>query len=206
MTPLNLTTTASHKFSIERTGIRFHAELTFDEWNAIGQQLAPVAKSIGFIVGDWLNYGRARFGEKYVEAIKLTGLARETLKVYSHVARSINSLSRNNELDWTHHKVVAKIKDPEEQRRWLDLAASDRMSVKRLRKSINAGRHLTPEEANQDDAPADRGQVTYLASLNELRRWWKRETDKAPVHQWDPARREGLKDDFRFVVEIYEAL
>ena len=57
------------KFSITPTGIEFHQELSFDEWNALGQKLAPVGKSIGFIIGDWINYGAKRYGEKYEEAL-----------------------------------------------------------------------------------------------------------------------------------------
>jgi hypothetical protein len=205
MTSLALASVSS-KITIDPTGIQFHEELSFDEWNTIGQNLVPVAKSIGFIVGDWLNYGAARYGEKYTEATGSTGLAYETLKMYAHVARCVERLSRNHNLDWTHHKAVAKIKDPDEQRRWLQLADTDSMSVKRLRKSISAGRHLSREEASQDNDPADRGQVTYLSILNELRRWLKRETDKAPVHKWDDERRSALKDDFSFVVDFVESL
>jgi hypothetical protein len=78
------------------------------------------------------------------------------------------------------------------------------LSVRRLRKSINFGRLATEEEVQGD--PADRGYVTYLALLNRLRRWWKRETGKAPVDDWDDERREVLKRDFKFVAEIYETL
>ncbi len=197
---------SSRKFSIDRTGIRFRGELTFDEWEAIGREITPMAKAVGFIIGDWMNYGMSRYGDKYGEAMKSTGLAYETLKTSSYVARSVELSLRNPNLDWHHHKAVAKIKDPDEQRRWLQLAWDDRMSVKRLRKSINAGRALTPDEANRDNDPPDRGQVTYLSILNELRRWWKREIDKAPVGKWDKQRRAALKEDFRFVVDIYEAL
>ncbi len=203
---LSLASLAEVKYSITSTGIQFHEELTFDEWNAVGERIAPVARTFGFVVGDWINYGMNRYGDKYAEAMVATKLAYETLAVYSHVARCVQSLLRNKNLDFHHHKVVAKIKDPEEQRRWLELAESDCMSVKRLRKSINAGRALSPDEANQDNDPSDRGHVTYLSSLNEIRRWWKRETDKAPVRKWDKERRSGLKEDFRFVVDIYEAL
>jgi hypothetical protein len=205
MTSLALASVSS-KVTIDPTGIQFHEELSFDEWNAIGQNLVPVAKSIGFIVGDWLNYGAARYGEKYTAATIATGLAYETLKMYSHVARCVERLSRNHNLDWTHHKVVAKIKDADEQRRWLKLADQDGMSVKRLRKSINAGRRLSPEESSHDDDPTDRGQATYLSMLNDLRRWIKREIEKAPVKKWDAERRDALKDDFRFLVDFYDSL
>ena len=194
----------SQNFSIDPTGIEFHGELSFEEWSDIGDKVVPLAKSIGFVVGDWINYGEIRYGEKYVEALRDTKMTLETLKQFSYVARNIEKCRRLHVLDWSHHQAVAKIKDPEEQARWLSVAEKERMSVRRLRKSISAGRPLDADEIKED--PADRGYVTYLALLNRLRRWWKRETGKAPVEEWDEERREVLKRDFKLVQEIYESL
>ncbi|MFN4944500.1 MAG: hypothetical protein ACK5G9_12010, partial [Akkermansiaceae bacterium] len=107
-------------------------------------------------------------------------------------------------LTFNHHYTVAKLKDGEEQKHWLDQAAKHDLGVDRLRKSINFGRIATEEEVQGD--PADRGYVTYLALLNRIRRWWARETQKAPVEEWDDDRREGLKKDFKLILDIYEAL
>jgi hypothetical protein len=194
----------SPKFSVDPTGIEFHEELSFDEWSNIGAKVVPMAKTIGFVVGDWINYGESRYGEKYVEALRETKMTLETLKQFSYVARNIEKCRRLHVLDWSHHQVVAKIKNPDEQSRWLGIAENDRMSVRRLRRSINAGRPLDAEEIKDD--PADRGYVTYLALLNRIRRWWAREIGKAPVEEWDEDRREGLKKDFKLILDIYNAL
>ena len=204
MNTLDTLAIADPKFSITLTGIAFHEDLTFDEWDALGKKLAPVGKSIGFIIGDWINYGEKRYGEKYTDAIKRSGLTMETLKLYSHVARRIEMLNRSNVLDFTHHIVAARLKDPDQQQHWLKIAEEEKMSVRRLKKSLNAGRIVTPEEMKED--PADRGYVTYLALLNRIRRWWARETGKAPVEEWDEDRRQGLKKDFKLILDIYEAL
>lgn len=192
------------KFSITPTGIEFHQELSFEEWNTLGQKLAPIGRSIGFIIGDWINYGDKRYGEKYQEALAKTGLSYQTLMNYAHVARRVEIYLRKENLDWSQHATVAKLKTDEEKRHWLDMAEKHDLSVRRLRKSINFGRLATEEEVEGD--PADRGYVTYLALLNRLRRWWKRETTKAPVDEWDEERREVLKRDFKLVLEIYESL
>lgn len=204
MNTLPILAIKSRKFTITRTGLDIRGELTFDEWQALGNELAPVAKSIAFIIGDWINYGQTRYGEKYDEAIRTTGLSYETLAVYSHVARRIEFLSRNKNLDFTHHKVVAKCKDPQEQRKWLDTAEKEKLSVARLRKSINFGRLATEQEMEQD--PADRGVVTHLALINRLIRWWKQTTADDPVDKWDPEQRENVKQDFKLILDIYEAL
>lgn len=192
------------KFSITPTGIEFHQELSFDEWDALGTKLGPLGRSIGFIIGDWINFGDGRYGEKYEEALARTGIPYQTLANYSYVARRVEFSCRQENLGFEHHAVVAKLKTEEEKRHWLDMAEKHDLSVRRLRKSINFGRLATEEEVQGD--PTDRGYVTYLALLNRLRRWWKRETGKAPVDEWDEERREGLKKDFKLILEIYEAL
>ncbi len=192
------------KFSITPTGIRFNEELTFEEWDALGQKLAPIGKSIGFIIGDWINYGEGRYGGKYEEALERSGMAYQTLRNYAYVARRVEMSLRKDNLDLHHHLVVAKLKTPDEKQYWLDMAEKHKLGIRRLRKSINFGRLATEKEVQGD--PADRGYVTYLALLNRIRRWWARETQKAPVEEWDEERREGLKKDFKLILDIYEAL
>ncbi len=111
---------------------------------------------------------------------------------------------RQEKLGFEHHAVVAKLKDPDEQQHWLKMAVKHKLGKRRLQKSINYGRLATEKEVQGD--PADRGYVTYLALLNRIRRWWARETGKAPVEEWDEERREGLKKDFRLILDIYDAL
>ena len=204
MKALPLLAIKSKKYTISRSGLDIQAELTFDEWQALGNELTPIASAIGFIVGDWINYGETRYGEKYHEALRMTGLSYATLTDYSYVARRIDFSFRNENLDFTHHKVVAKVKDPEAQRKWLDTAEKQKLSVARLRKSMNFGRLATEEEMEQD--PADRGVVTHLALINRLIRWWKQTTENDPVSKWDPEQRANVKEDFKLVVDIYEAL
>jgi len=191
------------KFSITPTGIQFHQDLSYSEWDELGQKLSPIGKSIGFIIGDWINYGQKNYGEKYDEALARTGIAYQTLRNYAYVASRVSLSCRQDNLGFEHHAVVAKLK-PDEQEHWLEMTKEHNLSVRRLRKSINFGRLATEDEVQGD--PADRGYVTYLALLNRLRRWWKRETSKAPVDEWDEDRREGLKKDFKLVLDIYEAL
>ena len=192
------------KFAITPTGIQFHQDLSYEEWDDLGQKLAPIGKSIGFILGDWINYGSQKnYGEKYDEAIARTGIDYGYLRNMAYVARKVDLSCRRDYLAFEHHAVVAKLK-PDEQSHWLDMTKQHKLTVRRLRKSINFGRLATEEEVQGD--PADRGHVTYLALLNRIRRWWKRETGKAPVEEWDDDRREGLKKDFKLVLDIYEAL
>ena len=201
---MNMLAIHDPKFSITPTGIQFNEDLSFDEWDALGQKLAPVGKSIGFIIGDWINYGEGRYGEKYDDALGRTGLAYQTLMNYSYVARKVEISLRKENLDLHHHLVVAKLKTSEEKEFWLDMAQKHKLGIRRLRKSINFGRLATEEEVQGD--PADKGVITHLALINRLIRWWKQTTADDPVDQWDEEQRENVKRDFKLVLDIYEAL
>jgi hypothetical protein len=201
---MNTLAISDPKFAITPTGIEFNEELSFEEWDALGQKLAPIGKSIGFIIGDWINYGEKRWGDKYEEALQRTGMAYQTLRHYAHVARRVQLFCRQNKLGFEHHAAVAKIKDPEEQQHWLEMAVQHKLGKRRLQKSINFGRLATEQEVAGD--PHDKPHTTYLSLLNKIRRWWQDQTEKAPVDEWDEERRQALKDDFEFVKDIYEAL
>jgi hypothetical protein len=201
---MNTLATPNSKFTLTPTGIEFHEELNFDEWKLLGIELGKADNAVAFMIGDWINYGEGRYGERINEAIKLTGLTRQTIWEYAYVTRRIQPFARAKDLDYSIHRTVAKLKTPEEQKHWLDIAEEHDLSVRRLRKSINFGRLATEEEVQGD--PADRGYVTYLALLNRIRRWWARETQKAPVDEWDEDRRQGLKKDFKLILDIYESL
>jgi hypothetical protein len=201
---MNMLSIHDPKISITPTGIQFNEELSFDEWDALGQKLAPIARSIGFILGDWINYGEERYGAKYDEALKRTGLTYSTLSEYSYVARRVEFCARAQNLDYSIHRIVAKLKDPDEQKHWLAIAEEHNLSVRRLRKSINFGRLATEEEVQGD--PADKGVITHLALINRLIRWWKQTTADDPVDQWDEEQRENVKKDFKLILDIYEAL
>jgi hypothetical protein len=100
--------------------------------------------------------------------------------------------------------VVAKIKSPEEQCKWLTIAEKEEMSVRRLRRSVAEKRVVSVKEMREN--PADKGTVTYMTWLNKLIHWWNRRTDGETVSEWDPVDRARLKRDLEPIARIYEQL
>ena len=198
------------KFSITDQGIDFTGDLSREEWDDLGVKVARVGKSIGFIVGDWFNYGNhkwggdGREGGMYADAIALTGFDYGTLSNFANVAKRIQFPLRNGNLDYSHHAVVAKLKSPEEQKHWLTAAEKHDLSVRRLRMSVNSGRIVSIDEMNGD--PDDRGMPTYMTWLNKLLHWWTNRTKEDPIEQWDVLDRQRLKRDLEPWVRIYERL
>lgn len=212
---MNELTITGNKFDITDLGIKFTGDLTRKEWNELGVKVARVGKSIGFIIGDWLNYGHGHWGDKeednhrpegsmYAEVIALTGFDYGTLRNFAYVASRVQLSWRHDKLSFEHHAVVAKIKSPDDQKEWLANAVKHNMSTRRLRKSLNLGRVATLEDLEQD--PNDRGKVTYMLFINRLCQWWRRETDKEDIEDWEPERKRLLKRDLQPIAEIYAKL
>jgi len=185
------------KFTVTATGIEFFGDLSLAEWNDLGSRLAPIAKSIALMLGDWVNYGKKAYGHKYKEAARVTGLAEKTLRNYAYVARNVGHSLRDPSLGQEHHAAVAPL-EPHLQKHWLGLAKEHNPSIPRLRKSIQAGRLVTEEE--MEDAKA--GQTNHVKLINRLVCWLTSETCKAPVEEWDADRREAIKRDFQPLLEI----
>lgn len=214
---MSLALPSHSNIQISPTGLDVLAPLTFEEWSQVASSLGNAARGIAFVIGDWLVYGEANFRkgpaasrvatDAYDAAIQTTGLDRSTLHNYAYVARRVARSRRNDALAWEHHKVVAKL-PVAEQRRWLALAAPKKnqraLSTMRLRKSIIAGRVLTPEEMVAD--PADRGIKNHIPHINRLCAWWSDMKDSKWPQRATAQQVEALLRDFKWVVKIQDEL
>jgi hypothetical protein len=90
-------------------------------------------------IGDWLLYGSARWGERYVEASRVTGYDPKSLRNMRYVSSRFDMSLRRDHLAWSHHALLAGL-DPDAQGYWLDRASSDRLSVEDLRLELRAAR------------------------------------------------------------------
>ena len=207
------------KVSISPVGMQISSELSFEEWSELATSIGQAARSIGFIIGDWLVYGQSLFGtegfaEKRVDAasyqlaINATGLDLSTLQNYAYVSRNIPFSLRTERLSWEHHRIVAKLPEVEQQE-WIDAClaeedAGQRMSTRRLRKSLNLGRIATQKDLEPDDS--DKGIENHIPFVNRLVVWWKRmQTDRFLAEASDE-QRAAIKRDLEPVITIYNQL
>jgi hypothetical protein len=102
------------------------------EWVRAGQRLGSLTRCSQWWLGDWVRYGTTRWGEKYKEAARITGYDVKTLRNIVYVAEQVEVSRRRDNLTWSHHAEVCAL-GSEEQDKWLDLAASQRMTVADLR-------------------------------------------------------------------------
>jgi hypothetical protein len=122
---------------LPRVGLQFPRQLPFEAWLGVGAQLAAVAGSSAWCLGDWLIYGQAAYGGRYRDAIGRTGLDYQTLRNYAWVAGRFELSRRRDTLSFGHHAEVAALPGPE-QDFWLRKAEEFRWSTMRLRHEVRA--------------------------------------------------------------------
>ena len=209
----------SDKVTVTDVGLEFHQSLTDDEWTHLGRKLGRVVKASMFMVGDWLIHREEELGggkrggggkgrpegieERYQLARQITGLDIDTLVRAATVCRQIPANTRRRGLAFEHHKVVAKLSEPDRER-WLGLAEKHQMGKRRLARSIEAGRVLKPQELEPD--PNDKPIETFCVWVNRICGLYRRLLDAGYIAEASLEKKEAMRRDLLPVLKIYEEL
>lgn len=121
--------------SVTPTSYAPPSDLSFETWCSIVERLLPASQALQWWAGDLLLYGAHHYRGALLEVVKLTGLSRDTILDYVRIAREVKY--RRADVSYSHHRVVATL-SPEDQRKWLDKAAEQKLSVKDLKALIGA--------------------------------------------------------------------
>lgn len=132
-------------------------EMSWEQWESAGAQLQRMGRAWQFWFGDWVTWGEAHYGEKYVQAIDITGLDYQTVANVVSVAKRVPPERRRSSLSWSHHEVVASL-PPAEQDKWLDEAEQEGMTRNRLRSRLQG----TSKDAPDPDAQLA---ATHIGSI-----------------------------------------
>lgn len=92
-------------------GLQLPEDISFDDWLTVGQRLRSVERSMMWCIGDWINFGERKWGEKYKQAITLTGYDYKTLCDASWVSRAFELSRRRDNLSWSHHRDAAALSE-----------------------------------------------------------------------------------------------
>jgi hypothetical protein len=110
-------------------------DIDFDEWARHGHRLGTAGRGASWWIGDWLNYGDAKYGEHYARASEITGYEVQSLMNMAYVASHFEISRRRETVSWSHHAELAPL-SPEEQEAWLDRVEDARISVRDLRHEL----------------------------------------------------------------------
>lgn len=121
---------------VSDVGITFSADIDFDQWYRLMMMLQRLETAFQFGIGDVLNYGSIKYGEKYSQAMSATGYAYQSLANWAWVSKSVPIENRMSGLSWTHHRIVASL-PVTEQAGALAMALANDMSVGQFKDEIN---------------------------------------------------------------------
>lgn len=199
--------------------------LSLTEWRDIGRQFATAMRTVAFVIGDWLVYGEGRDGQMtlfadipesdrvskqhFHDAMRQTGLDITTLQHYAYVARHVPRSLRNEHVSWEYHRKVAKLRDDDEKRRWLALAAEmfldgNPLTLLRFSRSIQAGRLMSAKELEAERA--DRGTENIHPYVNRIQAFFGRLRDSGWLRTAGEHKRAALKRDLQPIIDIYNQL
>lgn len=123
-------------------------------WVKVGHKLGSMTRCSRWWLGDWIRFGITRWGEKYKEAARITGYDIKTLRNIAYVAEHVEVSRRRDTLSWSHHAEVCAL-GPEEQNRWLDLVATQGLSIADLRTELRGARRAKGESATRPEREAE---------------------------------------------------
>lgn len=125
--------------SVGTTGWNPPEDLDLPQWAALGRRFGQIARGVQWWIGDWLRYGSLRWGERYVQASRITGYDQGSLRNMASLSSEFEVSRRRDGLTWSHHAVVAGL-ELRDQDAWLDRAELLRLSVADFRVELRAGR------------------------------------------------------------------
>jgi hypothetical protein len=134
--------------------------LDLEEWIRLGMRLGSIGRGAAWWIGDWVNYGNAKFGEKYSRAARVTGYDVQSLMNMAYVSSRFQVSRRREMLSWSHHAEVAAL-STQEQERWLDLAERERLSVHGLRDRLRVARTQAQSALDNPQPQPDRDEADH---------------------------------------------
>lgn len=115
---------------ITETGLDILREPSQSEWVEVGSQLASNARSLQWLIGDWVIAGES---SGYLprgtldDACEKFGLPYSTVATAASVSRHIESSRRRELLSWGHHRQVIGRDDADELLEWcISVGASEK--------------------------------------------------------------------------------
>jgi hypothetical protein len=136
--------------ALTRTSWLPRNDIGLSDWVDHGRRLGVIGRCVGWWIGDWLRYGNVKFGERYAWASRITGYDAQTLMNMVWVASAYDVSERRPNLSFSHHAELAALPAGERDR-WLDLAETNRLSVRCLREELRRARRL--------EAAAEKGEA-----------------------------------------------
>jgi hypothetical protein len=150
-------TRSANPSELTRVGWTPSENLGLAEWSAVGRRFGEIGRCSQWWLGDWINYGNTKFGERYSRAMKLTGYDVQSLMNMVYVASRFEISRRRENLSWSHHATVAPL-EVAEQEYWLTRASAEKLSVADLRVELRGVRRTRAVAAGDGPGSGEQGE------------------------------------------------
>lgn len=163
---------------LTRNALYVSPQLDFEDWVSLGQRIAIVSDSAAWWIGDWLHFGRNRYGRRrYTAVLEATHLDYQTLRNYAWVAARIPPNRRQQSLSFGHHAEVAALPEAD-QDRWLSRCALEHWPRSELRRRRRARRRN-----GEGESPAS--SLALIVEVERRLRWESAATAAGrPLEGW----------------------
>jgi hypothetical protein len=193
-----------------KLGVRFRADVSFEEWSRFGDALTRADSALMWVLGDWLVCGEAHkkaWGEKYTAVLAATGYSYQTGANALWVANAIEFSLRREKLSFEHHKVVAHLdgKGKAGLEYWLAVAEKHGLSTRELAASVKHGKvmRLADLHALAED---NKGIFTPEGVRSAFQRSFAEASKLRPVGEWPAKQRAVWKAQLQPIVDLYRQL
>jgi hypothetical protein len=123
------------QFKLTKCGMEISGSPGWRDWVRVGRFIQRASAASSLWLGDWLNFGETRFGEKYTQALDDTRLDYQTLRNICYVSRNVPLEVRQDNLGFGHHAEVASLPDGE-QKQFLQEAVEKGWTKNELRSKV----------------------------------------------------------------------
>lgn len=154
-----------------RNGLHIPAGLSFDQWQRLGAQLAELAGSTQWLLGDWFAYGQAEYhglegyqrvkDGVYAKMAAITGLSIQRLSNAKWICSAVHFSRRREKLTPTHAEEIVGRSAAGQHDYWIDRVEKEDLTVKQLRELLRKAKAVHKTEPN------DTGKLTPLAITDQ---------------------------------------
>lgn len=163
---------------LTNTGLLLPENLSYEDYVGIGRYLGEARRVtevqlqiLEWAIGDWLDFGEWKYGDKFAQAADVTGLSPSRLANIQWLARTFPPERRRPDLTLAHHESVAAL-PVDEADRLLNEAADNDQTAGELRRQVQDQRAvLSGEDPLLTRAVTAVTEAARLVSALEVERW-----------------------------------
>lgn len=126
------------------TGIRIDSDIPYEAWEELGESLHRAVDASYWALGEWVDFGARKFGERHASAISPDRSRRVEQALWVH--KKVPCDIRHENLSHSHHRAVAGLSDTFLMSKLLDMAEANGWAVATLAAAVKRAKETDGED------------------------------------------------------------